>query len=156
MLDIIFGRENVKGNYILDTRIYFRREKKPEWFQDHFVQRVLKEVDHVDVLFEEALRDRFGHGISTEQISTGSKTLILIYFDKQDRLFNGSAMGDNCLKFLFEMARKRDIRVFFEHYPYIDSEYFEEGLVTMNGKILGEYDFDDAYCDWIRSWDEDL
>ena len=27
-------RENCKEKYILDTRIYFRRNKKPEWFAD--------------------------------------------------------------------------------------------------------------------------
>ena len=38
MLKIIFGRENCK-DFILDTRIWFRKNKKPEWFEDPFVKK---------------------------------------------------------------------------------------------------------------------
>lgn len=59
MLNIVFGRENCK-DFNLDSRIVFRRNKKPEWFQDHFVQEFIKAVDGSEVLFEEALKDRWG------------------------------------------------------------------------------------------------
>lgn len=155
MLNVYFGRDSVKDKKsVLDTRIYFRRHKRAEWFEDDFVKRFLKEIDGSEVLFDEALKNRFGKGISTEQISTGCKTLCCIYYnDDKDIVFYGTAMGDNCYKFVMEMARNKDISLFFEHYPEIESKYFEEGLVAMNDKILSEYDFEDAYCDWVGYMD---
>lgn len=56
MLNIVFGRENLE-EFELDARLIFRRNKKPEWFQDEFVRQFLKEIDGTTVLFEEALLD---------------------------------------------------------------------------------------------------
>lgn len=94
MLNVIFGRDFCTREYVLDTRIYFRRNKRPEWFSDPFVQRFIYDIDGSTVLFEEALKDKNGHGISTEWLSTGCKTLCCIYYDKRNTLFYGSAMGD--------------------------------------------------------------
>mgnify|MGYP000826531900 CR=1 FL=1 len=59
MLNIVFGRENLE-EFELDARLIFRRNKKPEWFQDEFVRQFLKEIDGTTVLFEEALLDYKG------------------------------------------------------------------------------------------------
>lgn len=150
-MNFIFGREHCKGKKIvLDTRIYFSNHKKPFWFSDPFVQKFLKGVDGTEVLFEEALKDKYGHGISTQMISTGCKTLCDIYFDEEGLWFYGTAMGDNCLEYMFEIAREREVNLFYEHYPYIDSKYFEDGLVCHNGKPVTEYEFDDMYSDWCE------
>lgn len=157
MLNIIFGRENCPDeNYILDTRIYFSRNKKPSWFENDFVKRALKEIEGTEVLFEEALKDKFGHGISSEMICTGCKTLCSIYYDTDNKIFYGSAMGDNCVPFLMEIAKERDVTIFLEHYMDIPVSYFEEGLICMNGKVLGEYDYDDAFDDWCESMGDGL
>ena len=148
MLDVIFGRDFCKRKYILDTRIYFTKNKKPEWFSDPFVQRFIKDIDGSTVLFEEALKDRWGHGISTEWLSTGCKTLCCIYFDRNNTLFYGTALGDNCVPYLMEIARKRDVYIFLEHYMTIPVKYFEAGLIRKDGKILNDDDFLEAYCDW--------
>lgn len=156
MLNIIFGRENCTTDYVLDTRIYFSKHKKPEWFEDDFVKRFLKDVDGTEVLFEEALKDVFGRGISTEMISTGCKTLCCIYYDTKGLTFNGSAMGDNCVKFLMEIASKKDVTIFLEHYMEIPIQYFEEGIIRMEGKVLGEDDYDDGYSNWCATTGEVL
>lgn len=149
MLNIIFGREHCDEKaLVLDNRIWFRKHKKPEWFEDPFVKEFLKKVDNTTVLFEEALKDYRGRGISTEMISSGCKTLCCIYYNIGDQIFNGSLMGDNCVPFLMEIAKKRDITIMLEHYMEFASEYFEEGLIMFQGKVLGEYDYDDAYSDW--------
>ena len=75
MLNIIFGRDFCLRDYILDTRSYFTDFKRPEWFSDPFIQKFIYEIDGSTVLFEEALKDRRGHGISMEWLSTGCKTL---------------------------------------------------------------------------------
>lgn len=67
------------------------------------------------------------------------------------RFFNGSGMGDNCIKFYLEIAQKRDISLFYEHYPAILEEVFPTGLIkSCDGTILYDvYDFDDRYSDWV-------
>lgn len=149
MLNVVFGRNNTGGNFILDNRVLFKRYKKPEWFEDDFIKSVLKGIDGAEVLFEEALKDRYGHGISTMMISTGSKTLCCIYYNvAEGKYLNGSMMGKNCVPYLMEIARKRDVYIFLEHYMDIPTEYFEEGLIKVDGKVVGEYDYDDAFSDW--------
>jgi hypothetical protein len=151
MLNIVFGRDNCKDKkYILDPRIYFTKHKKPEWFQDDFVRRFLYDIDGSKVLFEEALINRHGHGISTEKMSTGCKTLCCIYYDREGKTFNGSAMGDNCIPYYMAIARKRDVNLFYEHFADIESKYFEEGLIYYNGHIVSEYEFEDLYSEWCK------
>ena len=154
MLNIIFGRDNCPDqNYVLDTRVYFKRNKEPWWFEDEFVKRFLKVVDGSEVLFEEALKDWRGHGISTEMMSTGCKTLCDIYYDTDEKWFYGSAMGDNCIPFLIEIAKQKNVNIFLEHYMDFPEEYFDLGIIICKGKVLGQYDYDDAFSDWCNEED---
>ncbi len=106
MLNFIIGRENVDMSKVcLDSRTYFKRHKKPEWFTDPFAVRVIKEIDKAEVLFEEALKNRFGHGMSTLELSTGTKTLLLLR-NRPGYIYYGSLMGDNCVPFLMELVRE--------------------------------------------------
>lgn len=152
MLNIVFGRNNCPDkNYVLDTRVYFKRNKEPWWFEDDFVKEFLKAIDDSEVLFEEALKDFRGHGISTEMMSTGCKTLCDIYYDRDDKWFYGSAMGDNCIPFLMRIAKSRDVNIFLEHYMDFPEEYLTSGLVVMNGVVLDQDGYDDAFSDWCAS-----
>lgn len=158
MLDIIFGRENL-GNKVkqfhLDSRAYFSIHKQPEWFEDEFVKRFLKTVDGTEVLFQEALKDYRGKGISTEMISTGCKTLCCIYYNP-DQIFNASMMGDNCLPFLMEIANKQDITVVLEHFGIFPKESFSSGLVSSSGCIIHNYDeYEDLFSAWCETTEED-
>lgn len=106
MLNFIIGRENVDMSKVcLDSRTYFKRHKKSEWFTDPFAVRVIKEIDKAEVLFEEALKNRFGHGMSTLELSTGTKTLLLLR-NRPGYIYYGSLMGDNCVPFLMELVRE--------------------------------------------------
>lgn len=152
MLNVVIGESEIPAEYevMVDPRYYFKYRKKPEWFEDEFVKRFLKEVDGTEVLFEEALKDKFGHGISTMMMSTGCKTLCVIYYDTNDKVYyNGSAMGDNCIPFLMEMAEKRDINIFLRHdMHFSDNEmgidFFKTGLIKIYGKPV---DNEDDYYD---------
>lgn len=153
MLNLVFGRENVpdESRMILDTRIYFSRNKRPEWFENEFVKNFLKVVDNTEVLFEEALKDYRGRGISTEMISTGCKTLCDIYYSEDSSLwFYGSAMGNNCIPFLHEIVKDKDINLFYEHYPDSLDAIIEDGLLCMNGSVVDWETYDDAYTDWCE------
>lgn len=156
MLNLVFGRDFIPegGKLVEDPRAFFIKYKKPEWFEDDFVKRFLKEIDNTEVLFEEALKDYRGRGISTEKISTGCKTLCVLYYnDKENLWFNGTGMGLNCLPFLYELVSKKDVNVFFEYQPWFGEEYFDNNLIMMNGKVATEDDVDLAYCEWCELGD---
>lgn len=143
MLDIVYGRLNAP-KCILDSRVFFAEHKKPEWFQNKFIQRVIKEIDGAEVIFEEALKSKFGHGMSPDKLSTGSKTLICIYFYR-DLMFYGTQLGNNCYPFLFEMAKDSDISIMVENLVPVVRPYM--GQFTMDyGKPVNDYWEFDAYC----------
>jgi len=52
MVKIIFGWENCDhSKFVLDSRAYFRKHKKPEWFEDDFVKEFLKPVNGAPLFF---------------------------------------------------------------------------------------------------------
>lgn len=149
MLHIIFGRETIgEENYILDSRIFFRRNKKPDWFEDDFVKRFLYEIDGSKVIAQEALLDYRGRGISSDKISTGCKTLCCIYYCHEGNVFNGSMMGDNCIPFLMEISRNCDVTIVLEHYMDFPEDCFKNGEIMMDGMLLGQDEYDDAFSSW--------
>lgn len=149
MLNIIWGREHC-DNFILDPRIWFARNKKPEWFETDFVKRILKDIDGTTVLFEEALKDYRGRGISTTMISTGCKSLCDIYFS-DGIIFYGGGLGDNCIPYLLEIASQKDVTIVLEHYMDFDEDMFDSNLICHNGVPLDQDSYDDLYTDWAQS-----
>lgn len=145
MVNMIFGREYAPDNFILDPRPWFTAMKKPEWFEDDFIKRLLKEVDGTTVLFEEALKDCFGRGISTEMISTGCKNICTIYFDNGDHTYFGTGMGDNCVPFIAEIGRQRDLNVVYEHYVKVPQNILDEGIFRFGGKPVTKQDIESLY-----------
>lgn len=160
MLYIIWGRENIpnelKNKMIMDSRPYFQYAKRPEWFEDDFVKKFLKDIDNTEVLFEEALKDYRGRGISPLMISTGCKTLCNIYFDvNSEHIFFGSQLGDNCLPYLVEIASKRDVTILLEHFADFPSWCFKETQFFCDGKPVDEKGYEYAFCDWNHSTTEE-
>ena len=153
MLNITFGRENYKGgNFERNCNYYFRFHHKPEWFQVPIIQRIIKEVDHSDVVLGEALVNQYGVGYSVETLCTGTKCLCCIYFCPE-ACFNISLMGDNCLPFLIEMAKEKDLMCVMEHFPCFDDDLFDEmidkKLVIIDGQQLESYE---QYCELYQSY----
>lgn len=154
MLDITFGRTNCGNHRVIeDPRVFFKRYKEPWWFEDEFVKKFLLDIDKSTVLFEEALKDRWGRGISSSVISTGCKTLCCLYFNEDpDIYFNGSAMGDNCVKFLVEIAKIKDVHIFLEHFSDEYLKLARQGILYHNGELLDEDSFEDLFADWVDEW----
>lgn len=151
MLNVIYGRENADtSRFILNSRLYFDEHMKESWFDDKFVLEMIKGVDGAVRVTQDFFKDRYNKSILARMLSTGVKTLCCMYYDDGSHDFYASAMGDNCIDYYMKMARQRDITLVFEHYPYIDNKYFDEGLLIGEGKVLDEDGFDDMYSDWAE------
>lgn len=152
MLNIVFGRENAPEGYVLDTRIYFKYHQTWEWFEDPFVQKFIFEIGGDKHVMKNVFEAPNGNLITEDKLPTGCKTLCCIYFEEDmKKFFYGSAMGDNCVPFLMNIARKKDVYIFLEHFMDIDSKYFEEGLVYVENRIVTEEEYEDLYAGWCES-----
>lgn len=113
----------------------FKLLKQPSWFEDEFVKDLLKGVDGTTVLFEEALKDRHGRGISTECISGGCKSVILMKY-APDNLYSTEFFGDNCWEYIIKLAKHEGI---VKLYPMSDNvvldDYYDDYyLFRLDGK----------------------
>lgn len=143
MLQIYFGNRYSKTFYDrVDTNFLMIYEK--HWLKSDFAKRVIKAIDHSDVVGESAIYNTVVGTCSPEWLSGGAKTLIAAYF-LPDVVFPMRNLGDNCSPFLREIADKQDTK----WYVY---KYFPDGLdncnimfMDWNEKIVNEPEFKKWY-----------
>ncbi len=102
MLKIHFG-DLESDNYIYNPDSFFNNTYEDEWITDPLSIRMIKDIDGSDVIGPRVIDSPFLGSISTERLSGGVKTLILMKHD-HDHVFNASACGDNCAKWILEIA----------------------------------------------------
>lgn len=157
MVNFIIGRENIDLTTVdLDSRIYFKYSYKPEWFNNSFAKRVLKEIDKAELIADDVFRGRNGKAFPAVNLSTGTKTLLLIKF-RPGHIYYGSALGNNCVPFLMEIAKEQektgmgDITLLLEHFMDIPDCY--EGMIKLNGIPATLDEYDDAIVTWCEHRD---
>jgi hypothetical protein len=112
MLKIYFGSHK---DEIYNTDLYFNNSYKDKWFSDNFVKRMIKEIDNSEVIDNNIIKNDILGTFSPINLSTGVKTLILIYSNPK-MIFNISNCGDNCIPLLFEITNNKDITVCLHHF----------------------------------------
>lgn len=109
--------------------VYFDNRYEDEWITDELTKAMIKDVDNSEVISAHLIDSPVLGPISVKQLSGGVKTLILIAFDKSGKVFNASACGDNCAKWILQLAEDRELTINLRH--IMD---FGEGALT--AKIL--------------------
>ncbi len=157
MLNFIIGRENIDlGPVRMDSPLYFRKAR-PDWLNDDFAKRAILAIDQAKVLNGFALENRFGYGMSSEQISTGTKTLLLIK-NQPKFIYYASNMGDNCVPFLMEIVKEReevgegDVTLLLEH--FMDIPYKYEGMLKVDGEPVSIDEYEDLIATWCEHRDD--
>ena len=86
--------------------------------------------------------------ISPKELSGGVKTLMLMAYDENDRVFNASVCGDNCSKWILKLGKEKDLTINLRHIMDFGKEEFEAQILntgqmvhTMKEfvEIAGEY-----------------
>lgn len=121
MLKIFYG--DMEGA-VYNTASYFKYDYEEDWITDPFVKKMILDVDRSTVIDGGVIDSPVLGKISPLGLSGGVKTLILVKFD-QDRVFNASTCGDNCAKWLLEIAKKEDRTVNLHHLMDFGDETFE-------------------------------
>lgn len=111
MLSIYFGE---MPEAIYNTAAYFKNTYQENWIISDFAREVIKGVDHSEVIDKQLVKSPMLGMISPEQLSGGTKTLLLIK-NCPDMVFNASTCGDNCARYILKIARERDVTINLYH-----------------------------------------
>ena len=111
MLKIFFG-DMPKAIY--NTEVYFKNKYKESWLLDSLAQEMIKNIDKSVVIGSKVIDSPYLGMIPPTSLSGGVKTLILIQ-NEPKTVFNASTCGDNCAKWLLELAKDKDITVNLNH-----------------------------------------
>lgn len=111
MLDIYYGE---MPEAIYNPSVYFKNTYEDAWITDELSKKMIQDVDKSTVIGPRVIDSPVLGGITPRELSGGVKTLILIN-QVPDKIFNASACGDNCAKWLLEMGEKKDITVNLRH-----------------------------------------
>ncbi len=137
MLKIVFGDVE---NAIYHPPTYFDNTYLEEWITDPMTVAMIKDVDQSDVLGPRVIDSPFLGSISVKEISGGVKTLILMRFDDSGKIFNASACGDNCAKWIVEIGKIKDLTINLHHIMDFSSCKDFSAYIINTGKNVNSFD----------------
>ncbi len=111
MLSIYYGD---MPEAIYNPSRYFKNTYTDEWITDELSRKMIKDIDKSEVIGPRIIDSPVLGGISPRELSGGVKTLICIY-KRPDKVFNASACGDNCAKWLLEVGNMMDVTINLRH-----------------------------------------
>lgn len=121
MLHIFYGD---MPEAVYDPATYFDNQIRDSWITDPFSVEMIRDVDHSEVAGPHIIDSPVLGGISPRELSGGVKTLILVN-NVPDRVFNASACGDNCAKWLLQIGNNKDITVNLRHLMDFGEDAFD-------------------------------
>ena len=145
MLNIFLGNME---EAIYFPPVYFDNRYEDEWITEKLSVDMIKDVDQSVVVGPRLIDSPVLGPISVKELSGGVKTLILMAFDDSGRVFNASACGDNCAKWILHIAEEKELTINLRHIMNVGKGDFEArilntGDVVHNMKefiiVAGEY-----------------
>jgi hypothetical protein len=137
MLKILFG-EAAEAVYHPPT--YFDNRYEDEWITDPLSVQMIKDVDQSEVVGAHLIQSPVLGSIPVKDISGGVKTLILMAFDQSGKIFNASACGDNCAKWIVKLGKEKDLTINLHHVMDFSSISDFEALILNTGKVVHSYE----------------
>ena len=136
MLKIVFGDIE---NSIYHPPTYFDNTYEDEWITDPLSVKMIKDIDKSDVISARAIDSPVLGSISVKELSGGVKTLILMLFDESGKIFNASACGDNCAKWIYEISKHKDLTIALHHIMDFSACEDFSAFIVNSGKQVGSY-----------------
>jgi hypothetical protein len=137
MLKILFG-EAAEAVYHPPT--YFDNRYEDEWITDPLSVQMIKDIDQSEVVGAHLIQSPVLGSIPVKDISGGVKTLILMAFDQSGKIFNASACGDNCAKWIVEISKRKDLTINLHHMMDFSSVGAFDALLLNTGKTVHSYE----------------
>lgn len=138
MLSIYLGK--------MDEAIYyppvcFDNQYEDEWITDKLSVAMIKDVDQSDVISARLIDSPVLGPISARELSGSVKTLILMAFDDTDKIFNASACGDNCVKWILKIGESKDLKINLRHIMDLGNEKFEASILNTGEMVHNMAEF---------------
>lgn len=134
MLRVWFGD---RKNAIYNTSVFFKNRYEDEWITDDFAKKVIKDIDHSEVIDANSINSPVLGNISPLQLSGGVKALILMkHFP--GKVFNASNCGDNCAKWILSLGEERDFTINLFHVMNFGKDPFS--IRILNSKNMVAHD----------------
>lgn len=111
MLNIFYGD---MPEAIFNTSVYFKNMYEDGWITDPMAKKMILDIDKSQVLDGGVIDSPVMGKIPAASLSGGVKTLILMK-NEPEKVFNASACGDNCAKWILELARQQDLTINLRH-----------------------------------------
>lgn len=128
MLNIYYGD---MPEAIYNTAVYFKNTYEDHWITDSFAKQMIRDVDQSEVIDSGVIDSSVMGKIPPTSLSGGVKTLILIY-NEPDKIFNASTCGDNCAKWILQMAKEREVTINLRHLMEFGKEPFTIRILNTN------------------------
>ena len=132
MLSIIFGNAD---NTIYHPPTYFDNTYEDDWITASLSVEMIKDVDKSEVVGPHLIQSPVLGPISTKELSGGVKTLILMAFDETGKVFNASACGNNCAKWILKIAESKDLTINLRHVMDFGDGDFNAKILN-NGSVV--------------------
>jgi hypothetical protein len=136
MLKILFGE--VAGA-VYHPPIYFDNQYEDEWITNPLSVQMIKDIDQSEVVSAHLIQSPVLGSIPVKDISGGVKTLILMAFDQSGKIFNASACGDNCAKWILEISKHKDLTINLHHVMDFGNVSDFEAIILNTDKVVCSY-----------------
>ena len=114
---------------------YFDNQYEDEWITDKLSIEMIRDVDKSEVIGPHLIESPVLGPISVKEISGGVKTLMLLAFDQSGRVFNASACGDNCAKWILKIGREKDLTINLRHLMDFGNNEFELKILNTGDMV---------------------
>ena len=138
MLSVYLGKMDQAIYY---PPAYFDNQYEDEWITDKLSVEMIKDVDHSDVVGPHLIESPVLGPISVKEISGGVKTLILLAFDRSGKIFNASACGDNCAKWILKIGKEKDLTINLRHLMDFGNNDFEIKILNTGDTVHNMEEF---------------
>lgn len=132
MLNVYLGKMDEAVYY---PPVYFDDRYEDEWIIDKRSIEIIRDVDKSDVVSAHLIESPVLGPISPKELSGGVKTILLMLFDETGRIFNASACGDNCAKWILKIAESKNLTINLRHIMEFGDEEFEMKILN-TGEVV--------------------
>lgn len=139
MLKMYLGELN-DDRYIYAPDSFFDNTYLDEWVTDPLSREMILDVDQSSVVGPHLIESPFLGAIPPTSLSGGVKTLILMNHDR-DHIFNASACGDNCAKWILKISESQDLTIRLGYYMNFGSEPFDAVILNNDTEIHNMMEF---------------
>lgn len=147
----------VKGfqkDCIIDVNKYFNFRKKKDWFNEESVKKIIKGIDDTIAVKDEYLESPVFGGMAPERLSGGCKAVIMLDVIDNINIY-ATKCGDNCAKYIQEIAESKDIRITL-HHPMIFGDDVHAVFIDSNKEVHSYREYiEEFYRLWHEQEEED-